>query len=122
MLDLVVRKLKIYWDLSGEKNGMFGRNGENNPNWKGGITPDRQEFYISNGWKNACSAVYKRDGAQCQRCGKQDNLHVHHIVGFSNKEMRADENNLILLCVDCHRWVHSNKNIDKKYIGKEVQE
>ena len=39
-----------------------------------------------------------------------------------NKEMRADENNLILLCVDCHRWVHSNENIDKEYIGEEVQE
>ncbi len=113
---------KKYWGLAGKQNGMYGRTGENSSNWKGGVTPDRQEFYISDEWKKACSAVYKRDNAQCQRCGSKDNLHVHHIVTFANKELRADIDNLVLLCAKCHRFVHSKKNINKEFIREEVRE
>lgn len=113
---------KKHWGLAGEQNGMYGRTGENSSNWKGGITPERQEFYISDEWKKACSEVYKRDNAQCQRCGNKDNLHVHHIVTFANKELRADIDNLVLLCAKCHRFVHSKKNINQEYIGKEVRD
>ena len=112
---------KKHWGLAGEQNGMYGRTGENSSNWKGGITPERQEFYISDEWKKACSEVYKRDNAQCQRCGNKDNLHVHHIVTFANKELRADIDNLVLLCAKCHRFVHSKKNNNREYIREEVQ-
>jgi len=44
------------------------------------------------------------------------------VIGFANKEIRADANNLVLLCVKCHRFVHSKKNINGEFIGKEVQE
>ena len=30
--------------------------------------------------------------------------------------------NLVLLCVKCHRFVHSKKNVNGEFIGKEVQE
>ena len=116
--DMVEIRAKKHWGLSGEKNGMYGKDGDTNPNWKGGITPERQEFYASDGWKRACSEVYKRDGAKCQRCGSKENLHVHHIVPFGNKGLRADINNLILLCKDCHNFVHSKRNVDKEYIEK----
>lgn len=112
---------KKHWGLSGEQNGMYGRTGENSSNWKGGITPERQEFYISDEWKKACSEVYKRDNAQCQRCGNKDNLHVHHIVTFANKELRADIDNLVLLCAKCHRFVHSKKNNNREYTREEVR-
>lgn len=112
---------KKHWGLAGEQNGMYGRTGENSSNWKGGITPERQEFYISDEWKKACSEVYKRDNAQCQRCGNKDNLHVHHIVTFANKELRADINNLVLLCAKCHRFVHSKKNNNREYTREEVR-
>jgi len=112
---------KKHWGLAGEQNGMYGRTGENSSNWKGGITPERQEFYISDEWKKACSEVYKRDNAQCQRCGNKDNLHVHHIVTFANKELRADIDNLVLLCAKCHRFVHSKKNNNREYTREEVR-
>lgn len=112
---------KKHWGLAGEQNGMYGRTGENSSNWKGGITPERQEFYISDEWKKARSEVYKRDNAQCQRCGNKDNLHVHHIVTFANKELRADIDNLVLLCAKCHRFVHSKKNNNREYIREEVR-
>ena len=108
-----------HWGLSGEQNGMYGRTGEDNPHWRGGITPERQSFYVSDEWKKACSAVYKRDNAECQICGIKENLHVHHIVSFANEELRADPENLILLCSDCHHWVHSNNNVNNKYIREE---
>jgi len=111
------RALK-YWGCSGEDNPMFGKNGKLNPNYRGGCTQERQLFYAGSEWKDVCSAVYKRDNAKCVRCGKPGKMHVHHIVSFSEKKYRADINNLVLLCVKCHRFVHSKKNINREYIKK----
>ena len=46
-----------YWGLNGEQNGMYGRCGELNPNWRGGITPERQAFYISEEMKQLAKGV-----------------------------------------------------------------
>jgi len=96
--------------------------GEENPHWKGGITPERQAFYTSREWAEACLFVWNRDKATCQRCGKKkinndEEFHIHHIISFSQKELRAEPNNLILLCGDCHRWVHSAKNMNNEFLG-----
>ncbi len=117
-----VRRVKK-WGSSGESNGMYGRTGSNNPRWKGGCTPERQAFYSSSEWSKSCAFVWRRDGAVCQRCGCEKtqciDFHIHHIVSFSVKELRADVTNLILLCKPCHLWVHSKKNKNKDFI-KEV--
>lgn len=97
-------------------------NPEDNPNWKGGITPDRQEFYNSKEWKTIANKIWRRDNATCQRCRlkykykKTDKFHIHHIVSFMVKELRMELTNLILLCPDCHHWVHSNENTEKEFI------
>lgn len=113
---------KKHWGQSGCDNPMWNRKGELNPQWKGGITPDRQSFYQSQGWKKACSFVWKRDNATCRRCGIKANngipLHIHHIKSFEYKDKRADVNNLVLLCLVCHHFVHSKKNINNEF--KEV--
>jgi len=91
------------------------------PNYKGGITPERQAFYASDKWKEAAKAVYSRDKSTCQRCGikpkKRGILHVHHIVSFSDHSLRSDPDNLVILCAHCHRWVHSKANTSKDYLG-----
>lgn len=89
--------------------------GENHYGWLGGTSPERQKFQSSTEWKAVSKIVWKRDGARCQRCDvfKNDylkNFHIHHIVSFSVESLRADPSNLILLCEDCHYWVHSNAN------------
>jgi hypothetical protein len=116
-----IRQIK-HWGLSGEQNGMYGVCGEQNKNWKGGCTPDRQSLYSSIEWGKVIHSVWKRDGGTCQLC-KQNNrkMHIHHIVSFYVRELRGEPSNLVLLCVQCHRWVHSRKNIEHLFI-KEVAE
>lgn len=101
---------------------------KDNPNWKGGITPERQEFHNSLEWKEAVKAVWKRDNAICQRCKldhrtldrkKARKFHIHHIVSFEVVELRTNVDNLVLLCHKCHMWVHSRKNTNKEFI-KEI--
>ena len=118
------RKIK-HWGLSGSDNPMWNRRGELNPNWRGGISPERQKFYTSQDWKSACSFVWKRDKATCKRCGlvKSKNsdvpFHIHHIRSFSIIEERANPENLILLCEVCHHHVHSRKNVNREYLQRE---
>lgn len=102
---------------------MIGRRGELSTNWKGGITPERESFAASEEWADAVKSVWKRDRAICQRCGKDHNknrekgaFHIHHIVSFKVRELRAEVTNLVLLCKECHRWVHSLKNEQKQFI------
>lgn len=111
--------------LKNGKHHLKGKRGKAIHNWKGGITPERQAFYRSDEWKRAAKAVWTRDDATCQRCGtrKQRDMpkfHVHHIVSFAVESLRADVSNLVLLCPDCHYWVHSNQNVDRDFL-KDVR-
>jgi 5-methylcytosine-specific restriction endonuclease McrA len=46
-----------------------------------------------------------RDGNACVVCGSTlKGLNVHHIINRQNKELRHDINNLITLCVRCHKY------------------
>ena len=111
-----------HWGLTGADNPMWNLRGELNPNWRGGGTPERQAFYASDGWRVACSAVWKRDNATCQRCRMHRDyspdvpFHIHHVIPFGNKAHRADVSNLVLLCEVCHRFVHSRRNTSREYL------
>lgn len=108
-------------------NGQYlrERRGEKHPNWKGGHTPERQGFYSSPEWKAVARFVWGRDKSTCQNCGSKayrtknphERWHVHHIVSFMNRELRAEPTNLVLLCPKCHRWVHGKNNIEGKFLG-----
>lgn len=95
--------------------------GENNPSWKGGVTPDRQRIYKTGEWVELVKCVYARDGYKCQRCGCEHNrrnkLHAHHLRSWAdNPHLRLEASNLITLCDTCHSWVHSRKNTKKEFI------
>lgn len=107
------------------KNGVHhlkGKRGAATTNWKGGITPERQAVYGSLEWKEAVKAVWKRDNAICQKCGKHHNtaqnrgtFDIHHIAGFDHVALRCEVSNLVLLCEACHYWVHSNENTERMF-------
>jgi 5-methylcytosine-specific restriction endonuclease McrA len=90
------------------------------PNWKGGISEERQAFYSSPQWLAVVCRVYARDKKTCQRCRKlkqnNDPFDIHHIVSFTCVELRSELSNLVLLCEPCHYWVHGPNNINKEFI------
>src|SRR5690625_2959962 len=98
------------------------RTGEKSSNWKGGITSEHHKFYSSKEWKEACRRVWARDRRVCQRCGKThergEKLHeVHHIGSWVKfTELRTEISNLVLLCYECHKFVHSRKNKLREFI------
>lgn len=109
--------------LRNGQHHLKGKRGAETPNWKGGVTPERQAVYGSTEWKKAVKAVWKRDNATCQRCGKHHNtaanrgtFDIHHIVGFEVAELRCEPSNLVLLCETCHYWVHSNDNTERVFL------
>lgn len=101
---------------------MFGRCDEANPNWQGGISPDRQKQYARAMWKAIRKAVIARDGGKCRKCGRKPTgykaLHTHHIKSWKRKpSLRFDQDNIITLCRECHTWVHSRKNVSREFLG-----
>lgn len=125
-----IREVKN-WGAKGELNAMFGRKGKDAPNWKGGGSPDRQTFYSSQEWKIVSKRIWVKFGTCCKRCSKKGGrintknekgrYQIHHLVSFSIKELRAEEQNLIVLCKKCHNWVHSKQNINKEFILTKQQ-
>lgn len=109
-----------HWGSKGAANPMFGKRGPAHHNWLGGITPERASCYSSIEWAEASRAVWQRDRGTCQRCGVKANdgatLHLHHIVSFAVRELRTEPSNLILLCIDCHHFVHSPANTAGEFI------
>ena len=93
--------------------------GENSFTWKGGKT----HHYIG-GFYHQRQEARKRDNFKCQLCGISEvafgkQMSVHHIKSyrkFENKEEANQLKNLVCLCEKCHRFVHSNLNVDKKFI------
>jgi len=82
--------------------------GENNPFWKGGISPLNKiirrgiEFRL---WREA---VFARDNWTCQRCSRRGGeLHPHHIKNFAQyPDLRFAIDNGITFCKDCHIKFH----------------
>ena len=51
---------------------------------------------------------FEQDDWACQKCGATKNLHCHHIKGYAqNKILANDIDNVVTLCKECHKEVHS---------------
>lgn len=95
------------------------RSGSGNQNWKGGITSEHQSFYSSQEWRNKCAEIWRRERGVCQRCGNRcESGEVHHIRTWAtHPDIRLDSSNLALLCVGCHKWVHSKRNSSRAFLA-----
>lgn len=75
--------------------------GKNNPNWRGGLTLENKKRLLNNRWKKIRGDVLSLYEYKCCECGKNENLHVHHILPY-RLGGRDDIDNLIVLCKFCH--------------------
>ena len=84
--------------------------GENNYNWKGGITPINEKIRKSLEYKEWRTAIFKRDNYTCVWCGihsglgKAVTLQADHIKPFAlYPELRLIVENGRTLCENCHK-------------------
>lgn len=82
--------------------------GENNPNWRGGIS---RLPYTFNFKKIRCH-ILERDNYTCKLCNNGKDLAVHHIN--YNKSVNSDDN-LITLCLKCNSIVNFNRGYWTNY-------
>ncbi len=100
-----------HWEKRNEKISK-AMQGENNHQWKGGVTRWRQALNNSPEYKEWRQKVYRRDKWSCQKCGKRSHgkggeIHAHHIIPVSeNHDLIFDIENGITLCPDCHQIIH----------------
>jgi len=95
--------------------------GENNHNWKGGISFER---YSQDWTDDLKEAVRKRDNYICQLCGlHQDELDgwnkkldVHHIDYQKNN---LDPGNLVILCRSCHLKTNYDRDYWERYLKEK---
>jgi len=85
-------------------------------------SPEKDENYeeYSGGWRTARNEALKAADESCERCGITQSehrsnwdigLHVHHIQPVRTFETPSDahfQDNLEVLCVDCHNDAHAD--------------
>lgn len=59
--------------------------------------------YLDDLWRDKTKEYY---GHKCEHCGKTENLNSHHVIGRTNKALRWDYRNCVVLCVYCHKFNH----------------
>jgi hypothetical protein len=117
-------KRKLHGKFLGVKNPFYGKKhskearekmramkkgrycGADNPAWRGGYEP-----YYDPNWEEQRRTALERDNYTCQKCGspqKGREHDVHHIIPFHKfgleRYLEANSlNNLITLCLNCHR-------------------
>ena len=75
------------------------------------------KFYATRQWREKREEIKSLDKGICQRCLIKfgivtlEHLEVHHIEPLTVKwEKRLQNDNLITLCVNCHRWIDIKNN------------
>ena len=98
-------RVKEMWEDSDYRKS---RSGENNPAWKGGITPENKLQRTSAKAEEWRKSVYTRDDYTCIKCGQRGgDKHAHHILSFSGyPEERFAVDNGITVCLPCHGELH----------------
>lgn len=80
---------------------------ELSPTWKGGVEYHGVERSTLE-YRRWRSAVLERDECRCVKCGRTDDIEVHHIADWVNHiDKRYDIANGATLCRECHYQFHS---------------
>jgi len=96
--------------------------GENNPQWKGGVSfepycpkfNDKLKEKIRNEYDRKCQICGKDETDNITKTNKIRRLDIHHIDLDKEQGCNGKKWNLIPLCVNCHSKLHRNKEVDMK--------
>lgn len=70
--------------------------------------------------KDTREKIIERFNGQCAECGAKG-IHIHHIK-FKSEGGRGVETNGVLVCNQCHRKIHDNRELAEKWMKwAEVQ-
>jgi len=64
-----------------------------------------REYLQSEHWQAKRTHILLTRGSRCQQCGALGPVHLHH-VSYDRLGCERDED-ILLLCTDCHRQMHS---------------
>lgn len=83
-------------------------------------------FYSSKAWRDKRKEILERDNHACAICSELYRItmaqDVHHILNLrENYDLRLDNDNLISLCSDHHKMVHSFGADNKEKLLKLVE-
>ena len=79
--------------------------GVNHPNWKGGISPQRNCLESTSLYKTIRSKLLAT--CKCAKCGTESDLVIHHIIPYNiAPDLFIVESNMSVLCDACHREYH----------------
>lgn len=99
--------------------GIFS--GQNNPNWKGGCTPESRTRLGRAKYRRARAEALDRDGHACRECGASGVvLHAHHILPWREGGRDAVDN-LITLCAKCHMRLEAKEYQERMQIAIEAK-
>jgi len=88
--------------------------------------PEHMRMLNDRRWMETKRIVWQRAQGLCEECARQGlvvpGVDCHHVVPFESAKTQAEmerlcydaDNNVVLLCVDCHRKCHNIKGYHKK--------
>lgn len=102
-------KTKRKMSVARKNKPNYKTRGENNWNWKGGVTPKNERIRKSVEYRLWRESVFARDNWTCQKTGgREGELQAHHIQDFSaHSELRTSISNGITLSEQSHREFHN---------------
>lgn len=105
---MIIRTTGKTYSLESRIKRGLNMKGENNKNWKGGVTSPNETARKSISYKVWRKAVFERDNYTCVFCGEKESisgkLEADHIKPFAYfEELRFDIGNGRTLCKECHK-------------------
>lgn len=119
-------KRKISISKKGENNPNYGKNGELNTNWRGGISFDPYCWQFNKKLKDEIKIKHNYICFNCKEQYDSGNLCIHHIDYDKNDLCNGKKWSLLPLCRKCNssanfnRWWWFNKLMNYWILNEEI--
>lgn len=72
-------------------------------------------------WQQRRQQYIQKHGYHCQKCGKQQDLELHHLE-YTHETGTEPDHHLMLLCDECHNHAHADLHLNQKQPTQETKE